>query len=216
MALATIENLKTTLGIGARPNLFRIGFTWPSAVITSLGTDTAAATATKSTDTAVSIATKANYLCKAAAIPSFTVGVIEVPYRGGRRIKVPGDRTFGDWTVTFLADDSHSMRNSLNAWISHIKSNDYDSESLRPTTASGFDYMVDIDIYQLDSTGVTTRHYRIFDAFPTDVGAIDLSFDSTDTISEFTATFQYHHLTAVVGGGTLTSETTIHKEEEKK
>lgn len=204
MALATIENLKTTLGIGARPNLFRVGFTWPSTVTTLLGTDTTTA-----------IATKANYLCKAAAIPSFTVGVIEVPYRGGRRIKVPGDRTFGDWTVTFLADDSHSMRNSLNAWISYIKSNDYDSESLRPTTASGFDYMVDIDIYQLDSTGATTRHYRIFDAFPTDVGAIDLSFDSTDTISEFTATFQYHFLTAVEGGATLNSDTTIQEEEKK-
>lgn len=204
MALATIENLKTTLGIGARPNLFRVGFTWPSTVTALIGTDTTNA-----------IATKANYLCKAAAIPSFTVGVIEVPYRGGRRIKVPGDRTFGDWTVTFLADDSHSMRNSLNAWISYIKSNDYDSESLRPTNASGFDYMVDIDIYQLDSKGATTRHYRIFDAFPTDVGAIDLSFDSTDTISEFTATFQYHYLTAVEGGATLNSDTTIQKEEEK-
>ncbi|NBP16519.1 hypothetical protein EBU95_19380 [bacterium] len=210
MALATIDNLKTTLGIGARPNLFKIGFTWPTNVVALLGKDAKAAQ-----DTATGVATKANYLCKAAAIPAFTVGVIEVPYRGGRRIKVPGDRTFGDWTATFIADDSHSMRNSLNAWINYIKLNDYESETLRPGTAtSGFDYMIDIDIFQLNSKGETARHYRLFDAFPTDVGAIDLSFDSTDTISEFTATFQYHSLTAVEGNAEINSKTSIGLEEE--
>lgn len=200
MALATIENLKTTLGIGARPNLFRLEFTWPTNVLTLLGSAAAV------------ITTKANYLCKAAAIPAFTVGVIEVPYRGGRRIKVPGDRTFGDWTVTFLSDEAHYMRNFLNTWTEYIKSSNYESSSLRAVgsaTATDFDYTVDIEIYQLDSKGVIARHYKLFDAFPTDVGAIDLSFDSTDSISEFTATFQYHSLTANNGKTNLDDNTEI-------
>ena len=34
------------------------------------------------------------------------------------------------------------------------------------------------------------RSYKFTGIFPTEVGAIDLSYDSTDTIEEFTVTFQ--------------------------
>jgi hypothetical protein len=40
--------------------------------------------------------------------------------------------------------------------------------------------------------------YELYDAFPTDVSAIDLSYDTTDAVQEFTVTFQYHYLD--VGG----------------
>ena len=41
---------------------------------------------------------------------------------------------------------------------------------------------------------VVLRTYKFFDIFPTEIGAIDLSYDTTDTLEEFTVTFavQYY------------------------
>ena len=132
-------------------------------------------------------------LCKSGAIPAFTLGIIEVPFRG-RRIKIPGDRTYADWTATFVNDDSQNIRKSFDNWMKNII--DVDGEnSLRDSTES---YRCKITVNQLRPDGTVSRVYELYDAFPTDVSAIDLSYDTTDAVQEFTVTFQYHYLD--VGG----------------
>ena len=128
-------------------------------------------------------------LCKSGAIPAFTLGIIEVPFRG-RRIKIPGDRTYADWTATFVNDDSQNIRKSFDNWMNNIINVDGEN-SLRDSTSS---YRCTIVVNQLRPDGTTARIYKLFDAFPTDVSAIDLSYDTTDAIQEFTVTFQYHYL----------------------
>lgn len=195
MALSTIANLRNQLGVGARPNLFQVNFTWPNDLSGSAGSS--------------GNRTQATLLCKALSIPAFTVGVIEVPYRGGRRIKVPGDRSFGDWTATFISDDAQNLRNAFKTWIDYIENNNFNSSTLRPAGGYGFDYISDLTITHFkngpDSNVKTTRSYILFDCFPTDVSAIDLAFDSTDTISEFTVTFQYHTMTAATNSTPISS-----------
>ena len=132
-------------------------------------------------------------LCKSGAIPAFTLGVIEVPFRG-RRIKIPGDRTYGDWTATFVNDDNQDIRKSFDNWLNSIVNVDGE-EALRDGTDS---YRCTITVNQLKPDGTVARVYKLFDAFPTDVSAIDLSYDTTDAVQEFTVTFQYHFLD--VGG----------------
>ena len=128
-------------------------------------------------------------LCKSGAIPAFTLGIIEVPFRG-RRIKIPGDRTYADWTATFVNDDSQNIRKSFDNWMKNII--DVDGEnSLRDSTES---YRCKITVNQLRPDGTVSRVYELYDAFPTDVSAIDLSYDTTDAVQEFTVTFQYHYL----------------------
>jgi hypothetical protein len=128
-------------------------------------------------------------LCKSGAIPAFTLGVIEVPFRG-RRIKIPGDRTYADWTATIVNDDSQNVRKSFDNWMKNII--DVDGEnSLRDGTDS---YRCKITVKQLRPDGTVARVYDLIDAFPTDVSAIDLSYDTTDAVQEFTVTFQYHYL----------------------
>jgi hypothetical protein len=128
-------------------------------------------------------------LCKSGAIPAFTLGVIEVPFRG-RRIKIPGDRTYGDWTATFVNDDSQNIRKSFDNWLNSIVNVDGE-QALRDGTET---YRSTITINQLRPDGTIARIYQLYDAFPTDVSAIDLSYDTTDAIQEFTVTFQYHYL----------------------
>lgn len=191
MAISTIENLKSVLGIGARPNLFKAEINFPAAIASTFNS-----VAGDSVD----------LLCKGAAIPSMTVGVIEVPFRGGRRAKIPGDRTWTDWTATFISDNGHNVRALFVAWTDFIKAMDYDSTTFRNLNVSGSEVAVDASYYanilikHLKSDGETvSRTYALYDAFPTDVSAIDLSFDSTDTISEFNVTFQYHWMNAFAG-----------------
>ena len=63
--------------------------------------------------------TNFSVLCKSGAIPAFTLGVIEVPFRG-RRIKIPGDRTYGDWTATFVNDGAQNIRKTFDNWLKSI------------------------------------------------------------------------------------------------
>ena len=81
MAFASIQQLKTALNRGARANLFEIEIAFPTNLVsTTLPGGIAAA------DLPSDIATRAKIMCKAAAVPGFTVGTIEVPFRAGRRI----------------------------------------------------------------------------------------------------------------------------------
>ena len=190
MSFASIQQLKTALaGRGARANLFEINIAFP--VLTSVDAEL---TSTKFTD-------NTKILCKAAAVPGFTVGTIEVPFRAGRRIKIPGDRTFADWTVTIINDENQTLRRAFNAWVNLISKGNYDSQS--KSTIS--EYYQDITCSHLKADNTVSRKYELNDAFPTDVSAIDLSFDSTDTLSEFTVNFQYHYLKA---GNSTTTFTT--------
>lgn len=168
MAITTLTNLKTSIGLGSRPNLFRVAFSGAPVTFTT---------------------TNGNLLCKAAALPGYTIGIVEVPYRG-RRIKLPGDRTFAEWTATFLVDSAMNIRRDFEAWMKAVKTNNFNATAIRESSAS---YFGQIDVYQLNDQGDDIKAVSLTDAFPTDVSQIDLSFDTTDAIEEFTVTFQYQY-----------------------
>jgi hypothetical protein len=188
----SISKFRETLGTGARANLFRCFITAPTDLTDPNGV--------------FSDQSKFSFLCRSAAIPAMSVGVIEVPFRG-RRIKVPGDRTFADWTVTVINDENQHMRRIMDDWMKLIVNPDGEA-ALRE---SANDYRSTIQIEHYRGDGSISRIYNLFNAFPTDVSAIDLSYDTTDAIQEFTITFQYTHMD--VGGtsdsGDATAPTSI-------
>ena len=185
MAFSTIANLQAALGLGARANLFEVALVFPN----NLTGNAPAAWQGPDVSQAV-VRDPINILVKAAQVPAFTIGTIEVPYKAGRRIKIPGDRTFADWTVTVINDEKHVGRRAFTAWIEMISKGNYNSA----TKSSVNNYYTDLTVFQLDGKNTAVRTYTLSDAFPTDVSAVDLSMDSTDTLSEFTVNFQYHYL----------------------
>ena len=176
MPLTTLQNIKDSLKYGSRSNLFKAEFTIPTVITGVLNTSQSF-----SGD---------DVLCKSAAIPAMTIGIIEVPFRG-RRAKIPGDRTWTDWTATFYSDSAHSLRSAFIAWSNYIRTLDETEASL----GNFGDYYGTVDLTHLKSDGTASRVYKLESVFPTDVGAIDLSYDTTDAIEEFTVTFQYHYMT---------------------
>ena len=165
----SISTFNTALAGGIRPNQFSIEIATPPTGITL---------------------TNFPVLCKAAAVPGMTIGLIEVPFRG-RRVKFPGDRTFAEWTVTVISQKDHAIRTGFEDWANLIAASDFTSKAISAKTSSS--YKVNVDIKQLKDDNSVIRTYQLRDAFVVDVGAIELSYDTTDAIEEFTVTFQYSY-----------------------
>ena len=136
------------------------------------------------------ISEKLRFLCKAAQIPGKTIGMIEVPFRG-RMLKVSGDRTFEDFTVTVTNDQNFAVRNALERWHDAISGN-VSNVSERGLDSSNFSsYVANIEVQQLGRAGEVLKTYRMIGAWPTTIDAIDVSYESTDTVEEFGVTFAY-------------------------
>ena len=166
--LRKITDFKSKLtGGGARPNLFEVELAFPGAV----GVDN---------DTLQ----KARFLVKAAALPASTVSPIDVPFRG-RVLKIAGDRTFETWTITVINDVDFSIRSAFEKWMNTINKMN-DGTGLTDPEA----YQADAYVYQLGRDGGILRSYHFYDVFPTNISTIDLSYETTDTIEEFTVELQ--------------------------
>lgn len=195
--LRTITGFKERLaGGGARPNLFEVDIPAFPGELSGLW----ATAAGQEAETF-------KFLCKAAALPASNIASIDVPFRG-RILKVAGDRTFDVWTVTIINDEDFKLRTAFERWMNAISKLDNNTGATNPTS-----YMTNAFVYQLgrgagtvnstnnssstNGTAITPlRSYKFYDIFPTNVSAIDLSYDSSDAIEEYTVEFQVQYWTA--------------------
>ena len=130
---------------------------------------------------------------KGTQLPASELGTIEVPYRG-RKLKVPGQRTFADWTVTIMETADMGIRASLENWLNQLD----DSESGKRDPSQ----MVDnVTVSVLTTKGTVAMVYTLFGAFPTSIASVDLSFDEQTAPLEYQVTFQYSYHTVKKGGG---------------
>ena len=138
---------------------------------------------------------KVPFLVKAAQVPASSLGTIEVPYYG-RKIKLAGDRTFGDWTVTVINDEDFLIRNAMEQWSHQINAMQRNVRELAGYKSDGF-----VTQYGKDKTPLRTYEFR--GIFPTEVSAIELDWGATDTYETFTVTFQYDWWTVSGRTGTI-------------
>ena len=179
-----ISQFKSKLiGGGARPNLFEVELTTlPPNVVSDWDADIF------------------QFMCKAAALPAQNIANIDIPFRG-RIFKVAGDRTIDTWTITVINDEDFRFRNAFENWTQQIANLDDNMGTTDPSA-----YMVNAKVYQLGrgsekssqnnsgTENVVLKEYEFIDIFPTNVSAIDLSYDSSDTIEDFTVEFQVQSL----------------------
>ena len=168
--MANINDFKAKLaGGGARPNQFKVTMPFPG--YSQVGGEIE----------------ELAFLCKVTQLPAMTVGMVTVPFRG-RQIKIAGDRTFADWTITVINDTNFKIRNAFERWQNGIN-NMTDGEGL----TNPADYQVDAFVDQLDRNGATIKSYTLRGAYPIDVAAIELDYGNNDTIEEFQVTFNYQY-----------------------
>ena len=163
-----INEIKSQLTFGgAKASLFQVAITNPINGVADL---------------------KTPFMVQAAQIPEATMGVIEIPYFG-RKVKVAGDRTFAEWTVTIINDEDFLIRNAMEEWMASINSHEGNVTQLG--TASASEYKAQAQITQYSKTGGALRTYNFNGLFPTTIGAITTDWSTTDDIERFDVTFQY-------------------------
>jgi len=186
----TLSQFKSKLsGGGARPNLFEVSIpSFPSSIIEAWngGDDGEAGTF--------------KFLCRATALPASTVAAIEVPFRG-RQLKVAGERTFENWTVTVMNDEDFKLRTAFERWMNTINKLSDNTGVTNPTS-----YMTDGYVQQLGrgstlnsatndgGENVVLRTYKFYDIFPVSVQEIGLAYDSNGDIENFDVSFAVQYI----------------------
>ena len=135
-----------------------------------------------------------SFLCKSAQIPASSLGQIEIPYRG-RRIKIPGDRTFADWSITIISDANMALRSAFEHWSAR-----FNSHTGNVTVNNFMTLMPSWSVTQLLRDGEPLRTYSFQGCFPSEVGAIELGYENNDAVAEFPVTLQYSWWEAAQGG----------------
>ena len=163
---------------GARPSLYVVDITAPGGVKD------------------VKIDDTISFLCKNAQLPGSTIGEIPVSFLG-RQVKLPGQRTYENLTLSFYNDEDFKIRHNMEKWMHQIQSfkKPFGNVVGISTEASGDQgYSTStITVTQLSKAGEPIRTYEFHYAFPTTVSAIDLGYDQAEAVEEFSVTFAYSY-----------------------
>ena len=188
MALKTITDFRSKLaGGGARPNLFEVN-------LGNFGGDGTTG------DWNANVESEFRFMCKASSMPTQTIGSVDVPFRG-RILKVAGDRTFEPWSVTVINDEDFKVRKGFEAWTEKINALATGVGEVDPNN-----YMGNGTVKQLsrsatvagdDSAQKVLHTYKVQEIWPSEIGSIDLSYETSDAIEEFTVTFQIQYFESI-------------------
>lgn len=138
---------------------------------------------------------KTPFMVQAAQIPESQLGVIPVFYFG-RQMKLAGDRTFGDWTVTVINDEDFLIRNAMEEWSNRINRLERNVRDINR-------YKTNATVIQYAKDGTPIREYKFDGIFPSVISPIELDWGTTDQIESFQVTFSYDYWT--VSGGTTSN-----------
>ena len=161
---------------GARANLFDVTMTGASAAGLN--------------------ASEFTFACKAAQIPAMAVGTIDVPYFG-RVIKVPGNKTFENWTTTIINDEGFEIRNAMEEWIASMGSHS-ENKVAAGVAAGDFTSLygtATVNQYGKEGSETPLQTYTFVNIFPVSMSEIALEWGTNDTIEEFTVEFAYDYWT---------------------
>lgn len=165
---------------GARSNQFRVEITLPTIV-----------------QNASVAGQKLQFLSKSAQLPASQVADVAVMYRG-RPVHFAGEREFSPWSIEVYNDNDFLVRNSLEAWVDSIQNAENTNGLQSPLL-----YQVDMSVIQLDRNDMEVKRYTFKDAWPTEVGQIQLDWENNNQIEVFPVTFQYNYWTSATSQGVL-------------
>jgi hypothetical protein len=87
-----------------------------------------------------------------------------------------------------INDTGFEVRDAMERWMNGINSHNENTGFNDPA-----EYQTDLSVDQLDKDGLVIKTYAFRSCFPTNITAIDLNYDTVDTIEEFQVTFQVQY-----------------------
>lgn len=167
--MSGINELKRAVKSGVwRQHKFRVTFSFPEAVAS------------------VEDVVQASVLARSAKVPDANLGRIEILHEG-RKLPLPGDRTFEDFTCTFLQVNDFRIKRAMERWQELFNG----SESNTTVNLDSSALVADITFELLDQNDAVVKTYTLQDAWPPVIGGSEGDRASVDSTSEFPVTFAY-------------------------
>ena len=137
---------------------------------------------------------KVSFFCTSARIPEISLDTAVQPSYL-KDLDIPGEKlTYGDLSLRFLIDEDMENYMAIHNWLTGL--------GFPETTQDYKDLIADpVDVTQPGDAIPVLKAYKFYGIFPTAVSAIDLSYDSTDTIEEFTVDLQVQWWDALDSAG---------------
>lgn len=144
---------------------------------------------------------KVTAFARSSSLPAYTIGVVEVPFQT-QKWRIAHTAQFdGKWSVKFLCDEGHSIRNKLMGWMLRA----YDPSILR--NGAPVEYKTDnVKIIQLDRNSSPVVQYQFVGLFPTNVGNIEVAHEGGEQPEQFDCEFAYDYWTMAGGASTASTE----------
>lgn len=170
MAILGVDDFKSKLvGGGARSNLFKVEMGFPAGIAGAAESEIG------------------GFLIKAAQLPASNIAPITIPFRG-RQLQIAGDRVFEPWSILVINDTNFVLRDAFERWINYINGHTTNTGEVTPSN-----YFADATVYQLDKDGNEVKGYTFRGLWPTNVSAIEVSYDAENAIEEFTVELQVQY-----------------------
>jgi hypothetical protein len=175
MAYGAISDFKSALKLGgARPSLFEIKITASPSQVTI----------------PIDHFTK----CFTSEIPGLTITPIEKQYFG-RTIKFPGEMSFDTLSTTFYNSEEYDIRRALEDWTNVIN----DPASNKGVSGNPQTYSGEIELIHYGKDGTKGMTFTFKDCWPSEVGQIDLSYDTGGEMESFVVTWTYDYFETTAG-----------------
>ena len=168
----SLSQFKGKFGSGIRPNLYNVTGNFGGA--------------------AAAMTDGEEFLIKAAAVPPASLGTITIPFRG-REIKRAGDRTFTDWSISVLCDQNMDIHRKFMDWSAAFIALENDNRAGDAVPYGEW------TVQPQDNAGTPKDKFTLVGCWPIEVGSLDLGFDTTDTVAEFSVTIGYEYWTPLSG-----------------
>ena len=136
---------------------------------------------------------KISFTMQAANVPESTVAVMPVPFRGGAKLNLPGDRDNAvTWNATVRADVDTIVRDVFERWsdaiVGHVNHDSIGDSDLDVLSLMGVG-----EIHQLSRNAKVLKSYYFDLIWPTVLGGIEYSWEADSTFVTFPVTFSMVH-----------------------
>lgn len=118
-------------------------------------------------------------------LPSFSLNVADVPYRGGSLKYEYGFGEFGPWQPTFFIDSSFESWIVMADWMFAI------ADNRENFGKSGQTYVVDADLHILDNFDNKIVDIKFENLFPSELGDVKVSYQDGESILSCDIVFSY-------------------------
>jgi hypothetical protein len=187
----SIKSFIAKLGTGlAKPCRYRVEFNLPAGFnadpsLPGVNTDSAASNI-RTKEREYNQNGLVNVLCHTCSLPQRSLLTYEhkqlsAPYR------VPYSQAYDPVTFSFYADSDYIVREYFDIWqnaVVNIGSNTINYYN---------EFTSDVNIYAINDAGEDTYYVTLFEAYPINIGIVDLSYSNMNATQTVTVTLSYKY-----------------------